>query len=117
MTPFNGVDYLPKDNVILRHINARKPFQKCKFCIKTTYPARSATLHCVNCETVYCGSCSDKIHTKDENQDHIIRLANSHDDMQLSRQTSARSSLFKSPPPLEQKPASQSSSLGRLLIY
>eukprot|EP00111_Clytia_hemisphaerica_P018046 TCONS_00053396-protein len=110
ITPFKGVDHLPLNNDIIRELSTRKPFQKCNFCIKTTYPPRSATLHCINCEKLYCGSCSDQIHVKEENLDHIIRLSNSMDDVQLSRQSSAKSGVVRSPQ-LEEKPANKVSSL------
>ena len=112
ITPYKGVDHLPLNNDIVRELSARKPFQKCTWCIKTTYPPRSATLHCINCEKLYCGSCSDQIHIKEENLDHIIRLANSMDDVQLSRQSSAKSGVVRSLQ-LEEKPPNKASSLGK----
>ena len=51
-------------------------------CSATTYPPRSATLHCVDCQKVLCGVCSDKIHVQEKNLDHVIRLANSADDVE-----------------------------------
>ena len=84
-TPQKGIDHLPKAFNVLGILEGSKMYERCKSCIKTTYPPNSATLHCIDCQDVYCGACSDKVHLKVENQDHILRLANSFDDKRLSR--------------------------------
>ncbi|XP_057308391.1 E3 ubiquitin-protein ligase TRIM71-like [Hydractinia symbiolongicarpus] len=102
--PSQGVDYLPKDYNVLGIIEGSKTYEQCKHCKKLTYPPKSATLHCSDCRDVYCGSCSDKMHLKVENQDHVIRLANSFDDMKLIRSTSRKeSSSMKSVSPFDEK--------------
>lgn len=84
--PVKGIDYLPTEYALLKTKSpSSKIYTKCKFCIKKTYPPKSATLHCVDCQTFYCGSCSDDVHLKVKNQDHVLRLANSIEDVQLSR--------------------------------
>lgn len=94
--PLKGVDHLPKQLDVLGITEGSKVYEKCKHCIKTTYPPRSATLHCIDCQNFYCGACSDKTHLQVDNQNHIVRLASSNDDMRLSRNSSRTSSADSS---------------------
>ena len=46
----------------------------CIHCVRKIYPPRPVTLFCRDCETSYCGSCSDVEHLKPENIRHSIIL-------------------------------------------
>ena len=106
--PIKGVDHLATNQDIIKQLTVRRAFQKCKTCSATTYPPRSATLHCVDCQKVLCGVCSDKIHVQEKNLDHVIRLANSADDVEST--LSAKNGKKKAPSTaLEEKPPSNTS--------
>lgn len=46
----------------------------CSHCVRKVYPPKPVTLFCRDCETSYCGSCSDAEHLKPENIRHSIIL-------------------------------------------
>ena len=102
--PEQGVDYLEKNLEILGLSEiASKEYDKCQHCIRKTYPPKAATLHCLDCDSVYCGSCSDQIHLKIDNQDHLIRLSKSRDDLRSGRLTSESSRSCRVTPARDEK--------------
>lgn len=101
VVPAEGVGELVRNISVLGLKENSKDYDKCKNCIKTTYPPKSATMHCLDCNTSYCGACSDVVHLKIENQDHLIRLSKSRDDLSTSRTnlSSAQSNKSDKPKP------------------
>ena len=113
--PLKGVDHLSPNEEIIKQLTVRRAFQKCQSCSTTTYPPRSATLHCVDCKKVYCGVCSDKVHTREDNMEHVIRLADSADDRES---VSAKSGRKAPSTMLEEKPPTKPSNFGiQILLF
>ena len=48
--------------------------ETCSHCIRKVYPPKPVTLFCSDCETSFCGNCSDAEHLKPENARHSIIL-------------------------------------------
>ena len=74
LIPLSGVESLVTN---LDAVGLGEPEKKpeiCRHCVHKVYPPKPATLFCKDCESSYCGTCSDVEHLKPENVKHLVSL-------------------------------------------
>ena len=74
LIPLSGVESLVTN---LDAVGLGEPEKKpeiCKHCVHKVYPPKPVTLFCKDCESSYCGTCSDVEHLKPENIKHLVTL-------------------------------------------
>ena len=65
----------------------------CSHCVRKVYPPKPVTLFCRDCETSYCGNCSDAEHLKPENVRHSIILDSVKSSFKTDNMTSVSQSI------------------------
>eukprot|EP00794_Sanderia_malayensis_P000311 gene311-941_t len=84
LIPASGLDALEKNlDIVGLKIKSTEP-EKCKHCIHKVFPSKPVTLFCNDCDTFFCGSCSDAEHLKPENSLHSIILSSAKINIEAS---------------------------------
>eukprot|EP00795_Rhopilema_esculentum_P017786 gene17786-9464_t len=74
LIPSQGIDLLITNLDAVGLGKVIKQPEVCCHCVRKTYPPKPVTLFCKECDTSFCGNCSDIVHLKPENTNHVIVL-------------------------------------------